>query len=424
MKRVLLVAVMAIFSLSVSAQGIKFEHGSFAEALVKAKSENKLLFVDFYTTWCGPCKKMSKTIFTQDEVGAFFNKNFISLKVDAEKGEGPELAKKYEVKGFPTMIFFNGDGSENKRLVGATPDAGFFISFAKQVTGEETPFLEKYEAYKKGNRNLDFVRDLIQSGGVYASTLPREEQGPWYEKFAEMASWYFVCKQPHEMMNKDDFRLISMYLDGPNNGNPFVEHIYNNYEAWAKIIPNADLSMFIFRTNNQSIHNSYQNGNLKFREYLAAVHGRLAKVYADTPDADAEDTFKVMTYVAEAGYCLHGLKDVDGYLDWNEKYKAYQKEKGELDARSYIALVGNCLHASKEYITEKQVKRLMTYIEQGLKFDDKATSLIDSKGDCYALLKNNKKAIECYNKVIELTKGGRGEDYYKENMTKKIQALQ
>jgi thiol-disulfide isomerase/thioredoxin len=412
-----------IASIAVNAQGIKFEHGTFAEALAKAKKENKLLFVDFYTSWCGPCKMMSKKIFPTPEVGEYFNDKFISLKIDAEKGEGPELAKKYEVKGFPTMIFFNGDGSENKRLVGGTPDATFFISFAKQVTGDETPFLEQFEVYKKGNRNLDFVRGLIQSGSVYASTLPREEQRPWFEKFADMASWYFVCKQPHEMMNKEDFRLIATYLDGANNGNPFVEHIYNNYEAWKKVIALEDLSMFIQRTNNQSIHASYKAGNLKFREYLAAIHGRLAPLYKDDKNANGDDTFKVMTFVAEAGYCLHGLKDVDGYLDWQEKYKAYQKEKGELDARSYMALVGNCLHASKEYITEKQVKRLMGFINEGLKLDPKTTALISDKGDCYALLKNKKKAIECYNKVIELTKGGRGEDYYKENMTKKIQAL-
>jgi thioredoxin-related protein len=423
MKKILLVAFVMIASIAVNAQGIKFEHGSFAEALAKAKKENKLLFVDFYTSWCGPCKMMSKKIFPTQEVGEYFNDKFISLKIDAEKGEGPELAKKYEVSGYPTMIFFNGDGSENKRLVGGTPDANFFISFAKQVTGDETPFLEQYETYKKGNRNLDFVRGLILSGGVYASTLPREEQGPWFEKFAEMASWYFVCKKPHEMMNKEDFRLIAMYLDGPSNGNPFVEHIYNNYEAWKKVIALEDLSSFIQRTNNQSIHDSYQNGNLKFREYLAAIHGRLAPLYKDDKEADGEGTFKGMTCIAEAGYCLHGLKDVDGYLDWSAKYKEIEKEEGQLDARSYSATVGNCLHASKEFITEKQVKRLMGVIKEGLKLDPKSSMLIDNQGDCFALLKNNKKAIECYNKVIELTKGARGEDYYKESMTKKIQAL-
>ena len=422
MKRILLIAALAVCSLAVSAQGIKFEKGTFAEALAKAKVEDKLLFVDFYTTWCGPCKKMSKEIFTKEDVGEFFNKNFISLKIDAEKGEGPELAKKYEVSGFPTMIFFNADGSENKRLVGATPDAGFFISFAKQVTGEETPFLERYEAYKKGNRNLDFVRDLILGGGVYASTLPREEQRPWFEKFAEMAAWYFVCKQPHEMMNKEDFRLISMYLDGPNNGNPFVEHIYNNYEAWAKVIPNADLSMFIFRTNNQSIHEAYGNGDLKFREYLEAIHGRLAKVYADTPNADAEDTYKVMTFVGEGGYCL-SQKDIDGFLDWSDKYIAYEESKGELKSFSYNTPASHVYTQAKDAITPAHAKRILKTIKTGLKKFPEDRNLTMSLGDYLVLLGDSKKAKECFEKVIEMTKGGRGANYFKEMMDEKIQAL-
>ena len=423
MKKLLLLAVAAILSLGTFAQGIEFEHGSFAEALAKAKAENKLLFVDFYTTWCGPCKKMSKDIFPREEIGTFFNKNFVSLKVDAEKGEGPELAKKYEAKGFPTMIFFNPDGTENKRLVGATPDAAFFLSFAKQVTGEETPFLERYEAYKKGNRNLDFVRDLILGGGVYASTLPREEQGPWYEKFAEMAMWYFVVKQPHEMMNKEDFRIISMYLDGPSNGNPFVEHIYNNYEAWAKIIPNADLSMFIFRTNNQSMHQSYQDGNLKWKEYLEAIYGRLDKVYKDTPDAEQEDSYQVMKFVCEAGYCL-ATKDLDGYMDWQDKYFAYEKEKGTLEAFSYSIGPGNMYHSAKDIITPAQAKRALKRLNAGAKKYPDNTSIWSSKGDYSALIGDKKAAVECYNKVIELTKdNARSAEYYKNQMTEKISAL-
>jgi thioredoxin-related protein len=422
MKKILLVAFVMLACVAVNAQGINFEHGTFTEALTKAKTENKMLFVDFYTTWCGPCKNMSKTIFPQKEVGDYYNKNFISLKIDAEKGEGPELAKKYEVTGYPTMIFFNGDGSEKKRLVGATPDAGFFISFAKQVTGEDKPFLEQYEAYKKGNRNLDFVRNLILSGGVYTSALPREEQGPWYEKFAEMAKWYFVCKKPDEMMNKEDFRLISMYCGGPNNGNPFVEHIYNNYEAWAKVVPNADLSMFIQRTNNQSIHKAYGNGDLKFREYLAAIHGRLAKVYADTPDADSDDTFKKMTFISEAGLCFYN-KDLDGVLDWNDKYLAYEISKGEDESYSYGGSARQLMEL-KEEMTPAQAKRVVKIIKRGLKKFPEDTFLNIFLGDYSAFLGDNKKAKECYNAVIEMTKGGRKEGYFRMSMTNKIEALQ
>ena len=67
--------------------GISFFKGTFEEALVKAKQENKPLFVDFYAVWCVPCKKMAKTVFTQEAVGKYFNEHFISLQLDAEKGE-------------------------------------------------------------------------------------------------------------------------------------------------------------------------------------------------------------------------------------------------------------------------------------------------------------------------------------------------
>ena len=423
MKKIIITAIIALFTLNSYSQGIEFFNGTFDEALTKAKSENKLLFVDFYTEWCGPCKKMSAEIFPKPKIGEFFNKHFVSLKLDAEKGEGIEISKKWEVKGFPTLIFFNNDGTENKRLVGATPDAEFFLSFAKQVTGEGTPFLEKYETYKKGYRNHDFVRDLILTGGVYASTLPREEQIPWYEKFAEMAHWYFIVKQPHEMMNGEDFRLISMYLDGPNNGNPFVEHIYNNYEEWAKIIPNEDLSMFIFRTNNQSMHQSYQDGNLKWKEYLEAIYGRLDKVYKETPDAEQDDSYQVMKFVCEAGYCLHGTKDLDSYMDWQDKYLAYEKEKGHLNAFSYSVGPSNMYHEAKDIITPAQAKRALKKINTGIKQYPDNTSLWLAKGDYLALLGDKKAATECFNKIIELSKGQRGEDYFKEEMAKKIEAL-
>ena len=425
MKKIIILLLISLLGLQTFGQGINFFHGTFDEALAKAKAEDKLLFVDFYTVWCGPCKKMSADIFPRDEIGEFFNKNFISFKVDAEKGEGINITKKWEVSGFPTLIFFNNDGTENKRLVGATPDAGFFLSFAKQVIGEETTsFLEKYEAYKQGNRNLDFIRDLILDGGVYAATLPQDEQMPWYEKFAEMASWYFVVKQPHQMMNNQDFRLISMYLDGPNNGNTFVEHIYNNYEAWAKVIAIEDLSMFIFRTNNQSMHQSYQNGNLKWKEYLEAIYGRLDKVYKDAPDGEQEESYQVMKFVCEAGYCLYGTKDLDSYLDWQDKYLEYEKEKGTLEAFGYSIAAGNMYHVARDIITPAQAKRALKKLNAGLKLYPDNNSLWISKGDFEALLGDKKTAKDCYNKVIDLNKdNARTAEYFTKQMTEKLEAL-
>lgn len=88
--------------------GIVFFEGTWDEAVSLAGKENKLIFLDAYTSWCGPCKAMQKNIFPTAKVGEFFNENFINVKINMEKGEGIALAKKYNVRAYPTLFFIDG----------------------------------------------------------------------------------------------------------------------------------------------------------------------------------------------------------------------------------------------------------------------------------------------------------------------------
>ena len=85
--------IAVILPLSSFAQGVDFKELSLQVALALAGKEIMMIFIDFYTTWCGPCKMMSSEVFTQEQVGTYFNRVFVNMKVDAEKGEGVELAK-------------------------------------------------------------------------------------------------------------------------------------------------------------------------------------------------------------------------------------------------------------------------------------------------------------------------------------------
>src|SRR2546428_11359838 len=86
-------------------EGIQFFEGSWSQVLAKSKETGKPIFIDVYTTWCGPCKMMAAEIFPKKEVGDKYNVAFINYRVDAEKGEGKELAKKYAVRSYPTYLF-------------------------------------------------------------------------------------------------------------------------------------------------------------------------------------------------------------------------------------------------------------------------------------------------------------------------------
>ncbi|MDF1698458.1 MAG: thioredoxin family protein [Saprospiraceae bacterium] len=87
--------------------------------LKQAKQENKLVFVDIYTTWCLPCKMMDKDVFTHQETADIINKDFISYKVDAEKSNGPIISFNYDVNVFPTLLFLDSNGDILERKEGA-----------------------------------------------------------------------------------------------------------------------------------------------------------------------------------------------------------------------------------------------------------------------------------------------------------------
>jgi len=80
---------------------------SLLDVVDKAAAENKLVFVDIYTDWCLPCKIMEEEVFTNEKLGDFFNENFISYKVNAEKANGPDLMVLYDVKAYPTLLFLD-----------------------------------------------------------------------------------------------------------------------------------------------------------------------------------------------------------------------------------------------------------------------------------------------------------------------------
>jgi thioredoxin 1 len=92
-------------------KGIHFESKGWNHAMEEAKRQKKLIFLDAYTSWCGPCKLLKKNTFTDKAVGEFFNKNFINVTEDMEKGVGIQLADTYKVNAYPTLLITDSVGN-------------------------------------------------------------------------------------------------------------------------------------------------------------------------------------------------------------------------------------------------------------------------------------------------------------------------
>jgi thiol-disulfide isomerase/thioredoxin len=164
MKKINILLALLWISIAAQAQGIHFESGNWKEVTEKAKKEKKLIYMDIYTTWCGPCKVMAAQIFPDAVAGKKYNDLFVNYKIDAEKGEGIMLTKKYQVEGYPTNLYINPQTEEVVyRVMGAT-DLGNFLNRADIALLEQKDPMKwaDYELkYKKGNREKAFLLSYL-----------------------------------------------------------------------------------------------------------------------------------------------------------------------------------------------------------------------------------------------------------------------
>lgn len=111
---------------------IEFSKLSYSDALKKAKNEKKIVFVDAYADWCGPCKMMERNTFSNAEVADYFNSHFINLKMDVETAEGNAIAEDFGVTALPTLLFIGSDGKAIKKTIGYM-DAERLLTEAKSL---------------------------------------------------------------------------------------------------------------------------------------------------------------------------------------------------------------------------------------------------------------------------------------------------
>ena len=147
---------------SLSAQGIDFFHGTWEEALAEAEKQEKLIFVDAYAVWCGPCKRMAKDVFTQEKVGEFYNKNFINMKLDMEKAESTSFRKKHSVSAYPTLFYIDYTGELVMKVKGAK-QADDFIKLGKQALRKIDRSGDYAAEYEKGNRDPELVYNYVKT---------------------------------------------------------------------------------------------------------------------------------------------------------------------------------------------------------------------------------------------------------------------
>lgn len=210
----LLTVIIILTSYVCFGQGIDFKHYSFEQAIKEAQKTDKLIFVDVYTKWCGPCKRMAKMVFTQKEMGDYFNSRFICIKVDAETNEGALVKEKYSISSFPTFLWVDKDKNLTAKIIGGY-SLPVFLEKTKAITSPESNFHVAKYIYES-NKNL-FNKSRYYYLGASKGLISKKEANSFLNKLDKnelISNNYLVMLSLQLSTSIDDakyMRILSNY---------------------------------------------------------------------------------------------------------------------------------------------------------------------------------------------------------------------
>lgn len=381
-KIVFTLLVLALSINNMLAQGIEFQHITLQEALLKADKEGKLVFIDFYTVWCAPCKIMNKNVFPLPEVGTVYNKEFISIKLDAEK-EGLEAAKKYGVDSYPTFLFLTPQGKVTLKDTGSMPTESFVSIGQKAVASLTSDFsLEKLKSDFPNKQNDEhflkiYVEKMIEYGqdpsaGVEAwlkvQTEIKENDVDMMEYLMSKSKYLIVGGKAEEIYyaNLDEYmdiatkyeekvldrlkltmaantREIALDKKSPELLKSYIDAIKKLPEQYTKKISFMDLEITYYallkdKTNFKLLIEKYVD-SLKNDKSIAqiknedeAIYNKYKTAYDKEPNPQSESILKAAASGANSTKLIKNLSDKGlRYLSAIESKQEYKTLNSWID---------------------------------------------------------------------------------------------
>lgn len=197
---------------------VRFEKDiSWERVKAKAKAEGKYIFVDCFTTWCGPCKYMDREVYPNRKVGAIMNEQFISVKVQMDTSkvdnenvkkwyaDARDISNEYKINAFPTFLFISPSGEIVHKDMGAKR-ADDFIALAKTALDPKMQYYTLLSDYKKGKKTYAVMPYLART----AQRLKENEVADAVAK--DYIDNYLFGLKESELFTKDNIEFISSFI--------------------------------------------------------------------------------------------------------------------------------------------------------------------------------------------------------------------
>ncbi len=361
--------------------GVVFIENNFSEALSQAQKSNKIIFVDAYTTWCGPCKMMSKNIFPDKDVAELYNANFINLKMDMEKGEGINLTKRYEVTAYPTLLFLNGNGQLVHKALGYH-DVKDFIELGKTALDSDKSLMGWTSLYETGNREPTFLKE-------YALKLA----AAYDNRRLSVAEAYLATQK--DWTTDDNLDFIYRFTEKADS--KFFDYFIKYRAAFEKKYNSAEIEAKIQGLMADVLFDEKSIPSLGLADSL------IQKVYVDKSDRVSKKYR--LTYYRMKGDREKYAESATAYL---KKYNDLAEELSDISAVFY-----------EQIADRNMLKKAVSWAKKAVKMDNSYFNNL-TLANLYNSTDKKSKALKAAKKAIDIAK--KNEESYAE-ATELIESL-
>lgn len=283
-----------VLSLSAPAQNRKIdfhENGAWKEVLEAARKENRIIFMDCYTVWCGPCKVLDRDVFTNDEVADYFNGHFVNAKYDMEKGEGIELKNKYTVTAYPTLLFIDARTQEVIHRVAGSRGPEDLLAQARIALDPAANLQGIREAYETGEKNA-------QTLGIYLAALRRASMTP---EMNRVTVEYMTGLTNEQLMQEENWNLLERNITDPLS-EP-IQRVFANRAAFVEGVGEKRVSEKLSATLMIAVHRFRNKETDPVPDFDQARYDALEAFMLKTDDPAAPAN---LAQLRVAGYAQHG----------------------------------------------------------------------------------------------------------------------
>ena len=303
------ILLACVFVLNINAQnaGIRFEkHADWGQIVKKAIDENKLIFVDCYTSWCGPCKKLAQTVFIDEEVGNYFNKHFVNVKYDMEKDSaGIQLNKKHRITAYPTLLFIDPETEDVIHKVFGFLEKEQLLDVGEQAMNPKENLKKLEFRFVQGDRNQEFLKN-------YATALKLAGEK---NKQNEILRIYLNHLPIKDFAKKENWVLLNKL--GLHSFSKVVKNMVDSLDYAYQIVGKEELNQYLFSVLYYTV---YENATWELKKEEKFDETRNAELICCLEKLDNRYVPGMLAMLSTAKYVR--VRDFDGML--NEMRKNLQ----------------------------------------------------------------------------------------------------